>query len=218
VTTGICPAAEADSLVVMQNEASGILIGESFIGEGADAAHVNTVLGHRDGPVGVAWATALASPRPGHAAFVAVLRPGLPVKPLTLFVNKATIAGDEHGTLTWGAAQAGVAGGVADAVADSVISAADADELLLIAAVWVNPAARDAELVYRNNRTATREALRAGVAGAPAVADVLSGRAFPVNPFYTATSARPGTPPAPAEPATPAPGARAAPATRPGAR
>lgn len=172
---------------------SRMLIGESFIGAGAEAAHINTVLGHRAGPVGTAWAAALASPRPGHTAFVAVLRPGVPAKPMTLFVNKASIASDEHGVLTWGAAQAGVAGGVADAVADSIISAADADELLLIAAVWVNPAARDAELVYRNNRTATREALRAGVAGAPAVADMLAGREFPANPYYTATAGTPGT-------------------------
>ena len=66
-----------------------MVIGESFIGEGAEAAHVNTVLGRRDGPVGVAWTTALATPRPGNAAFVAVLRPGLPAKPLTLFVTPA---------------------------------------------------------------------------------------------------------------------------------
>ena len=46
----------------------------------------------RDGPVGTAWATALAMPRPGHAAFVTILRPNLPVKPLTLFVNKAAMA------------------------------------------------------------------------------------------------------------------------------
>jgi 5,6,7,8-tetrahydromethanopterin hydro-lyase len=164
-----------------------VLIGESFVGEGAEAAHVNTVLGRRDGPVGVAWATALASPRPGNAAFVAVVRPGLPAKPLTLFVNKATIAGDEHGVLTWGAAQAGVAGGVADAVAEGVISEADADDLLLIAAVWVNPAARDAGKVYANNRAATTAALRAGVAGAPAVADVLAARDHPANPYYDTT-------------------------------
>jgi 5,6,7,8-tetrahydromethanopterin hydro-lyase len=35
-----------------------MLTGESFAGEGADAAHVNTVLGSRSGPVGAAWATA----------------------------------------------------------------------------------------------------------------------------------------------------------------
>jgi 5,6,7,8-tetrahydromethanopterin hydro-lyase len=166
-----------------------MLIGESYIGEGAEAAHVNTVLGERTGPVGVAWATALATPSPGHAPFVAVVIPGLPVKPMTLFVNKAAIAGDEHGILTWGAAQAGVAGGVADAVSDGIISEADADRSLIIAAVWVNPTARDADLVYANNRTATREALRAGVEGMPRVAEVLVARNRPFNPFYSAPSA-----------------------------
>ena len=160
-------------------------IGESFVGDGAEAAHINTVLGGRDGPVGTAWATALATPRQGHSAFVVVLRPNLPVKPLTLFVNKAAIADERHGDLTWGAAQAGVAGGVADAVVDGVISEKDAEELVLIAAVWVNPAASDAGLVYRNNRTATRQALENGVVGTPKVADVLVSRHAPANPFFT---------------------------------
>lgn len=163
-----------------------MLIGESYIGQGAEAAHVNTVLGERTGPVGVAWTTALATPSAGHAPFVAVVIPGLPVKPMTLFVNKAAIAGDEHGTLTWGAAQAGVAGGVADAVSEGIISEADAEQSLIIAAVWVNPAARDADLVYANNRTATREALRAGVEGIPRVAEVLVASNRPFNPFYSA--------------------------------
>jgi 5,6,7,8-tetrahydromethanopterin hydro-lyase len=176
---------------------NGILIGESFVGEGAEAAHINTVLGRRDGPVGAAWVTALATPRPGNAAFVAVVRPGLPAKPLTLFVNKASIAGDEHGVLTWGAAQAGVASGVADAVADGIVSEADADELLLIAAVWVNPEARDAAKVYANNRAATKAALSAGAAGAPSVPEVLAARDHPFNPYYDpvapASAAAPGS-------------------------
>lgn len=162
-----------------------IQIGECFVGEGAEAAHVNTVLGPRDGPVGAAWTTALATPTAGHAPFVAVLQPSLPVKPFTLFVNKAAIAGEPHATLTWGAAQAGVAGGVADSVADGVIDAAHVDELVLIAAVWVAPTARDAEAVYRNNRAATRAALAMGRAGAPALDIVLAERARPWNPFFT---------------------------------
>ena len=166
------------------SERPAVLIGESFIGDGAEAAHINTVLGHRSGPVGIAWATALATPSAGHTPFVAVLRPGIPVKPLTLFVNKAAISGTEHGTLTWGAAQAGVAGGVADALADGIIAADDADELVLIAAVWVDPAARDADLVYANNRAATKAALQAAARSQPSVADVLAARAEPANPFY----------------------------------
>jgi 5,6,7,8-tetrahydromethanopterin hydro-lyase len=196
-----------------------VLIGESFVGEGAEAAHVNTVLGDREGPVGTAWATALAMPRPGHVAFVTVLQPGLPVKPLTLFVNKAPIVDDAHADLTWGAAQAGVAGGVADAVADGVIAAETVEDLLLIAAVWINPAAREAALVYRNNRAATRAALEAAQAGTPTVAEMLAARHAPANPFFTLTTfttpATPATPfTTPSTPATPSiPATSATPST-----
>jgi 5,6,7,8-tetrahydromethanopterin hydro-lyase len=164
---------------------TGVQIGESFVGDGPNAAHVNTVLGDRSGPAGTAWATALATPSQGHSPFVAVLRPGLPVKPLTLFVNKAAVADPGHGTLTWGAAQAGVAAGVADAVAEGTVDRERVDELVLLAAVWVNPEATDGDAVYANNRTATRAALAAGAAGRPDLADVLAAREHPTNPFYT---------------------------------
>src|SRR5579859_3247716 len=72
---------------------SPVQVGESFIGEGAEAAHINTVLGDREGPVGTAWATSLAMPRPGHIPFVTVLKPNLPVKPPTLFVRFGTDPG-----------------------------------------------------------------------------------------------------------------------------
>ena len=159
-------------------------IGEAFEGAGAEAAHVNTVLGLREGPVGTAWATALATPRAGHIPFICVLRPGLPAKPLTLFVNKAAISGEGHATLTWGAAQAGVAGGVADAVAAGAISAEAVDALVLIVAVWVDPAAADADAVYRNNRAATQRALEAGRRREPRLDDVLAARESPENPFF----------------------------------
>lgn len=159
-------------------------IGEAFVGDGADAAHLNTVLGDRDGPVGTAWATALATPSAGHTPFVAVLRPGVPVQPMTLFVNKAAIASDGHGRLTWGAAQAGVAGGVADALAAGVLPVDDVAGLVLIAAVWVNPDAAAEEAVYANNRAATAQALAAGMASAPSVEVVLAARADPANPYF----------------------------------
>jgi 5,6,7,8-tetrahydromethanopterin hydro-lyase len=159
-------------------------LGEGFAGAGADAAHVNTVLGARGGPVETAFATSLATPTQGHARFVTVLRPGLPVKPFTLFVNKATIAGERHAALTWGAAQAGVAKGVADAVAEGVIEAGRVDDLLLIAAVWVDPAASDARAVFAHNARATLEALRAGRERSPKLEDVLAARGAPSNPFF----------------------------------
>ncbi|NJC73663.1 formaldehyde-activating enzyme [Planosporangium thailandense] len=163
-------------------------IGESFIGTGPSAAHVNTVLGDRSGPAGAAWATALATPTAGHAPFVAVLQPGVPTRPPTLFVNKATVAGAAHANLTWGPAQAGIAAGVMDAVTAGVIDRERVDDLVVIAAVWVDPQAGpdDADAVYRNNRLATARALQAGAHGRPTVDEALAAAEEPANPFYTA--------------------------------
>jgi 5,6,7,8-tetrahydromethanopterin hydro-lyase len=161
--------------------------GESFVGDGADAAHVNTVLGESGGPVETAWVTALATPRTGHVPFVATVTPGTAVRPFTLFVNKATIESDRHAELTWGAAHAGVATGVMEAVAEGVVAAADATELLLIAAVWVNPQAADERLVFENNKEATLGALRAGKEGRPFVGEALSARYAPSNAYFTAS-------------------------------
>jgi 5,6,7,8-tetrahydromethanopterin hydro-lyase len=149
-------------------------IGEAFVGEPPNAAHVNTVLGEKNGPVGTAWATALATPRQGHSAFVVAFQPGLAVKPATLFVNKAAIAGERHASLTWGAAQAGLARGVTDAVRAGSVPSGDVDDLVLIAAVWVDPGADDEDAVYENNAEAARLALEAGARGLPRLEDVLA--------------------------------------------
>lgn len=162
-----------------------VQLGESFVGEGVNAAHVNTVLGHRDGPAGTAWATALGSPSEGFVPFVAVLKPSLPVKPMTLFVQKAAAASDFHSTATWGAAQAGIAAGVADAVAEGVIPESCTETHALIAAVWVNPGTDDLDAIYRNNREAARRALELGAANGPSFEDVVAARNSPSNPFYT---------------------------------
>ena len=162
-------------------------VGEAFVGRSPNAAHVNTVLGDKDGPVGTAWATALATPRQGHAAFVVAYQPGLAVKPATLFVNKAAIGGERHGTLTWGAAQAGVALGVTEAVRAGTVPSGDVDDLLLIAAVWVDPEADDEDAVYEHNAEATRVALEAGARGLPRVEDVL-GAGEPWSFFFRTQS------------------------------
>jgi 5,6,7,8-tetrahydromethanopterin hydro-lyase len=165
-------------------------LGEAFVGTGAEAAHVNTVLGAKGGPVETAWVTALATPREGHVAFVVAAQPGLAVKPMTLFVNKATIASDAHAQLTWGPAQAGVASGVLDAVVDGTVAAAGVEELVLVVAVWVAAAAVEPDAVYQFNRAATRDALRAGALRQPSVGDVLAVRDEPFNGYWLPESLR----------------------------
>lgn len=160
------------------------LIGEAFAGSGPNAAHVNIVIGRKGGPVETAWLTSLATPRTGYIPFLAVLRPNLPVKPMTLFVNKADLRGERHEHLTWGAAQAGVAAGVAAAVADGLIPVGEVDDLLVIVAVWVDWAADDEDGVFANNLAATREAVVAAVRGEPAVDAVIAEMAHPWNAYF----------------------------------
>jgi 5,6,7,8-tetrahydromethanopterin hydro-lyase len=134
--------------------------------------------------VGTAWATALATPRAGHASFVVVARPNMPVKPPTLFVNKAEIRGEEHGFLHWGAAQAAVARGVLESVAEGTIPQGEVEALVLIAAVWVDWAASDEEEVFANNVEATRAALASAAQGRPRLEDLLAIASEPANPFF----------------------------------
>ena len=164
-------------------------VGEGFAGSAPNLAHVNTVLGDRDGSVGTAFTTALAQPSPGHVPFLAVVRPGVAVQPPTLFVNKAAIASDRHGTLTWGAAQAGVAEGVVDALADGIVDPDEVAKLVLVCAVWVDPDADDEDAVRQNNRTATRAALAAGRTGSPHVDEVVALRGMAANPYLSAPGA-----------------------------
>ncbi len=164
---------------------NGFEIGEGFAGEGPEAAHLNTMLGLRSGPLGTAFATALASPTTGHIPFLVVWEPNVPVTPATLFINKAAIASDRHGELTWGAAQAGVALGVTRYAAERFAEHSDADGFALITAVWVDPAANDEQLVFHNNAEATYNALtRGALAPQPGTAiDALNAGALPTNPY-----------------------------------
>ena len=73
-----------------------IYVGEGFEGSGGNAAHINLLLGPKDGPIAAAWATAAASPGPGHIPFQAVLKPNVPVKPATLFIAKSVLKDARH--------------------------------------------------------------------------------------------------------------------------
>jgi 5,6,7,8-tetrahydromethanopterin hydro-lyase len=165
---------------------SPIQIGEGFEGGGDSVAHVNTILGDRSGPVGAAWATALATPSQGHAPFLVVARPGLPVKPFTLFVNKSPLVSEDHANLTWGAAQAGIASGVVEAVRSGLISVDVAESAVIVAAVWVSPKAGPAhqDAIFINNEAAMLAAIRSGTAGRPTAYEVVSDTGGIWNPFF----------------------------------
>jgi 5,6,7,8-tetrahydromethanopterin hydro-lyase len=166
-----------------------LYIGEGFEGSGGNAAHINLLLGPKEGPLSAAWATAAASPGPGHIPFQIVLKPNLPVKPSTLFIGKAVLRDANHEKMTWGPAQLGVAAGLTRALLDGVLPPEAEDRWLSIALVWVNWTADDADQVYANNKAAAHAAAqRALKSGWPSRAELLAGLSSVGNPFYTPRS------------------------------
>lgn len=162
-----------------------IAIGEAFEGDGANAAHINLVLGPK-GELGAAYALAAASPGPGHIPFQAVVKPNLPAKPATLFVAKSVLKDERHEKMTWGPAQAGVAAGITEALLKGVLPAEAGDDWVAIALVWVDPAADDAEAVYVNNRVAALHAAERSLqSGWPSREALKEGLKQVSNPFFT---------------------------------
>ena len=91
------------------------LIGEALIGEGNEVAHIDLLIGDKNGPVGEAFATGLSNLSAGHTPLLAVIRPNLPPKPHTLLVPRVTVKNMADVSKTFARAQAAVAKAVADA-------------------------------------------------------------------------------------------------------
>ncbi len=163
-------------------------IGEGWGGVKPNGSHVNVVLATRGSPTAAAALTMLANPSPGHTPVLVCVGPEEadyePVWPPTLMMNKATALEDSHQTMTWGAAQLGIGQGVLDAVADGLIEASG--DLLVLVAVWVDPAASDETAVRLANREAVRKAIGTCVNGRDpeAAARIVAARDILTNPFY----------------------------------
>jgi 5,6,7,8-tetrahydromethanopterin hydro-lyase len=164
-------------------------IGEGWSGEAPNGSHVNVVLAQRGSPTAAAAISMLALPSPGHVPVLVCVGPTQaeyePVWPPTLMMNKATALDDRHQTLTWGAAQLGIAQGVLDAVADGLIEASG--DLIVLVAVWVDPGAHDETAVRKANRAAIRKALGVCVEGRDpdAAAALVERRDELQSPYYS---------------------------------
>jgi 4-hydroxy-tetrahydrodipicolinate synthase len=161
-------------------------VGEALAGKEPEVAHIDLLIGRKDGPVGEAYAKAKAAPTAGHESLVAILEPNLVVKPVTLIVPTVTIKGMRQASMIYGPAQAGVAKAVADSVADGIIPKAAAEDLIIIANVFVHPSAVNRHRVYVNNYKAMRHAVRRAMEGRPTVEEVMENKERSKHPFkYT---------------------------------
>jgi len=143
------------------------MIGEALVGEGNEVAHIDLLIGDKNGPVGEAFASGMSNLSVGHTPLLAVIRPNLPPKPHTLLVPKVTIKNTEDIGKIFGPAQAAVAKAVADAMEEGIIPKEKADEWVIIASVFVHPQATDFRKIYHYNYSATKLALKRALAKYP---------------------------------------------------
>jgi 5,6,7,8-tetrahydromethanopterin hydro-lyase len=158
-------------------------IGEALVGEGNEIAHIDLLIGSKDGPVGTAFANALARQSEGHTNLLAVLTPNLAVKPATVLITKVTIKGMRQAVQMFGPAQAAVAKAVADSVADGVISKKQAEDFVCVCGVFIHPEAADDKKIYNYNYEATKMALKSAMTGKPTIDEILAGKDKAAHPF-----------------------------------
>jgi len=135
------------------------LIGEALVGEGNEVAHVDLLIGDKQGPVGLSFAQSLSNLSAGHTPLLAVIRPNLPPKPHTVIVPKVTVKNMEDAAKIFGPAQSAVAKAVADAVEDGIIPREVIDDWVVIASVFIHPQAEDERKIWHYNYSATKLAL-----------------------------------------------------------
>jgi 5,6,7,8-tetrahydromethanopterin hydro-lyase len=158
-------------------------VGEALVGEGNEVAHIDLIIGSKDGPVGHAFANALARQSAGHTNLLAVLQPNLAVKPSTVMITKVTIKGMKQAVQMFGPAQAAVAKAVADSVAEGVIPKHRCEELCIVCGVFIHPAAESDKKIYEYNYLATKEAIRNAMQGKPTVDEMIAGKDTAQHPF-----------------------------------
>ncbi|MEA2071945.1 MAG: formaldehyde-activating enzyme [Asgard group archaeon] len=152
------------------------MVGEGFFGgDRQEMGHVDLLMGPRNGPVGEAFAKALAmatkNPKKleGHEPLLALLDTNEAVKPETILIPKVFIRNLRQAQMVFGPVQAGVAEGIIQCVKEGFIPEKYVNDLVVIASVFVHPQAVSRNRVYVNNRKATVMAVRKALENKPSL-------------------------------------------------
>ena len=159
-------------------------VGEALVGDGNEVAHIDLLIGDKNGPVGNAFAQALADQKQGHSNLLAVLTPNLICKPATVLITKVTIKGATQAVQMFGPAQAAVARAVADSVAAGIIPKNEADNLVIVCGVFIHWQAKDDTKIYQYNYDATKLAIQRAMRGEPKIDEILAKKDSVKHPIF----------------------------------
>ena len=163
--------------------AADFFIGESLVGDGNEVAHVDLIIGSKQGHAGQAFCNALTNNKDGFTTLLAVVTPNLPAKPDTLLFNKVTIKGAGQAVQMFGPAQAAVARAVVDSVADGTIPRDRVDDYVVLVGVFIHWEAKDDKKIFDFNYRATKQSLERALKSQPRAEDVINGARTARHPF-----------------------------------
>jgi 4-hydroxy-tetrahydrodipicolinate synthase len=152
-------------------------VGEGFAGPPfQELAHVDLLIGLKDGPVGRAIERAMAEG--GEERGLRIIEE----RPRTLMVPTVTIRTDEQRALFERAAQ-GVKLAIDLSIDDGFLPDPILDDVVLIVNAFVHPAASIARRVEFNNYKAARHAIRKALEGRPTVRELIEEKEAARHPF-----------------------------------
>ncbi|WP_413828902.1 bifunctional 5,6,7,8-tetrahydromethanopterin hydro-lyase/3-hexulose-6-phosphate synthase [Methanobrevibacter sp. UBA412] len=158
-------------------------IGEALIGDGNELAHVDLVIGEKEGPVGSAFANSMTQLSIGHPPLLTVIRPNLLTKPVTLIIPKVTVGDLDDASKIFGPAQTAVGRAVADAVEEGLIPKDKTEDIVLMVSVFIDPKAEDFRKIYQYNYGATKLAIKRAMKGYPNINKVLAEKDRGTHPI-----------------------------------
>jgi 5,6,7,8-tetrahydromethanopterin hydro-lyase len=158
-------------------------VGEALAGEGNEVAHIDLLIGSKDGPVGTAFANALVNQTAGHSNLLAVLSPNVALKPATVMITKVTIKGATQAVQMFGPAQYAVAKAVADSVAEGVIPKDKAEDLVIVCGVFIHWEAKDNKKILDYNYEATKLSIARAMKGEPSVDEMIKQKDTAKHPY-----------------------------------
>ncbi|MFB0533605.1 MAG: dihydrodipicolinate synthase family protein [Anaerolineae bacterium] len=155
-----------------------LCVGEGLAGPPfSEIAHIDLLLGLKEGPVGKAIERALGEPRPGHELKI------INERPCTMLVPTVTIRTEKASRLVYEDAAAGVNLAIKHSIQQGFLPEGLLGQICLIANVFVHPAAAIRRRVKINNYKAMRGAIRKAIERRPTLEELLNEKEAARHPF-----------------------------------
>ena len=161
-------------------------VGEGFASPStAEIAHIDLVLGVKDGPVGRILKETLENPKLGHKPMI-VKFDGREIKPRTLVVPTVAVRTVQQEKFVYEYAMKGIAKAIMDSIKQGILPSEVTDDLVMIAHIFVHPTASNPKRVEINNYKAMRYAIRKAIEGRPTLNELIERKESARHPFkYT---------------------------------